>query len=233
MTTRRRLPPEQRRAELLDHTAKILVEQGSDALTIEAVAKAAGVNRALLYYYFDSRDNLLVELFDRTAERFDRALDTGLAGATSANERILAMVDAWVQDLDDRAAIIAAFQGARTESGELERRRAERAAHNASKLADIFAEQHGIEPSDAFIAAAALIGSAQALAVLRRATGMPTERIAAAFALFAVGGLDHLAAVTSDTGPDADTSTRSSDDESTQPDIVIIPEPAGESASST
>jgi hypothetical protein len=60
---------------------------------------------------------------------------------------------------------------------------------------------------------------------------MPTERIAAAFALFAVGGLDHLAAVTSDEGTERRDASRP------EPDIVVIPEPApapaGESASST
>jgi AcrR family transcriptional regulator len=193
VTTRRRLPPEQRRAELLDHTAQVLVEQGSDALTIEAVAKRAGVNRALLYYYFDSRDNLLVELFDRTAERFDAALDAHLALAETPRDRVVAIVEAWVEDLDQRAAIMGALQSARTESGELEMRKLQRVRASADKFADLLGTDHGLECDEAMIAAAALIGASQGLAVLRRFQGIPTERISAVFAGLAVGGLEQVA----------------------------------------
>ena len=56
---------------------------------MDAIASAAGVNKALLYYYFRSKDELyaavLDEFFQRLRTRIGRALDTG----TSPGERIL------------------------------------------------------------------------------------------------------------------------------------------------
>jgi AcrR family transcriptional regulator len=56
---------------------------------MDAIAAAAHVNKALLYYYFRSKDELhaavLDEFFHRLQARIDRALDSG----SNAGERIL------------------------------------------------------------------------------------------------------------------------------------------------
>jgi AcrR family transcriptional regulator len=58
-----------RRTTLLDAAEAILLEDGYASVTSRRVAERAGVNAALVYYYFDSMDGLFVELFRRGAER--------------------------------------------------------------------------------------------------------------------------------------------------------------------
>jgi AcrR family transcriptional regulator len=50
--TARRLPPEQRRAQLALAALAVAAEQGHAALSLDAVAERAGVTRNLLYHYF-------------------------------------------------------------------------------------------------------------------------------------------------------------------------------------
>ncbi|GAA0571045.1 TetR/AcrR family transcriptional regulator [Actinomadura livida] len=69
MATRRRLTGPQRRAQILDVTRRIVVEQGYHAVTFERVAAECGVTRTVLYQQFDTLPELLVALIDREVER--------------------------------------------------------------------------------------------------------------------------------------------------------------------
>ena len=62
---RSRLPPEERRRQLLDAAAEVIGEHGFDHLTMEAITDRAGVSKALGYAYFDRLDDLLHELHTR------------------------------------------------------------------------------------------------------------------------------------------------------------------------
>jgi AcrR family transcriptional regulator len=57
------------RAALLDAAAAIMLEEGYAAVSTRRVATRAGLNNALVYYYFGTMDGLFVELFHRGAER--------------------------------------------------------------------------------------------------------------------------------------------------------------------
>ncbi len=62
------------RTKLLDAAAQVLLEQGAQALTLDAVAKRAGVSKGGLLYHFASKHALTAALVDRTVQQFDRAL---------------------------------------------------------------------------------------------------------------------------------------------------------------
>ena len=59
---------EARDVRLLDAAEALLLEEGYAAVTSRRVAERAGVNPALLYYYFESMDGLFVALFRRGAQ---------------------------------------------------------------------------------------------------------------------------------------------------------------------
>lgn len=63
-----RLPPEVRRRELLDAALDVITEDGFDALSVEAVARRAGVTRPVIYDLFGDLDTLLIALLDREEE---------------------------------------------------------------------------------------------------------------------------------------------------------------------
>lgn len=78
-----RLPPSQRREQLLDSALALLGQCGLHDLSMEAVAKAAGVGKPVLYTVFRSRAELVRALLDRERERalteLAAALPTDLA----------------------------------------------------------------------------------------------------------------------------------------------------------
>jgi AcrR family transcriptional regulator len=58
---------------ILDAAEAVMVEEGYAAVTSRRIATIAGVNSALVYYYFDTMDGLFIALFRRGADRsFDR-----------------------------------------------------------------------------------------------------------------------------------------------------------------
>ncbi|WP_280252363.1 TetR/AcrR family transcriptional regulator [Nocardia abscessus] len=57
------------RVALLDAAEQIMLEEGYAAVSSRRLAARAGVNPGLVYYYYDTMDNLFVELFRRGAER--------------------------------------------------------------------------------------------------------------------------------------------------------------------
>jgi AcrR family transcriptional regulator len=56
---------ENNRERILKAAEKIFAEKGYDASRIDEIAANAGVNKALIYYYFQSKYSLLEELFRR------------------------------------------------------------------------------------------------------------------------------------------------------------------------
>ncbi len=70
-----RVPRAVRREQLLDVTLALIAEEGFDALSMEAVARRAGVNRVVVYRSFPNLQLLLVALLRREDRRTRAALD--------------------------------------------------------------------------------------------------------------------------------------------------------------
>lgn len=54
------------RDEILDAAAALFVERGFAATTTRAIAERIGIRQASLYYHFPGKDDILVELLERT-----------------------------------------------------------------------------------------------------------------------------------------------------------------------
>lgn len=80
-----RLPPEQRRAQLLDAAFAVLSRMELHELSMEAVAQEAGVGKPVLYTVFKTRADLVAALLERERERgleqVAATLPTDLMGA--------------------------------------------------------------------------------------------------------------------------------------------------------
>lgn len=64
-----RLPAAQRREQLLDAALDIALARGFHAVTVDAVARACGVTRPVVYGLFEDRSALLTALADRAEAR--------------------------------------------------------------------------------------------------------------------------------------------------------------------
>src|SRR5205085_5607173 len=76
-----RVPRAVRREQLLDVTLALVAEEGFDALSMEAVARRAGVNRVVVYRSFANLQLLLVSLLRREDRRTKTTLDEVLPAA--------------------------------------------------------------------------------------------------------------------------------------------------------
>jgi TetR/AcrR family transcriptional regulator, fatty acid biosynthesis regulator len=66
----RRLSPEARRAHILDVAARLIVEEGVSAVSMERLGREAGISKALCYAYFENRTELLSQLLVREYPAF-------------------------------------------------------------------------------------------------------------------------------------------------------------------
>lgn len=62
MTKRIRLDPAARRAQLIDLGVEMLATRRLDELSVELIAKAAGISRGLLFHYFPSKQDFHLEV---------------------------------------------------------------------------------------------------------------------------------------------------------------------------
>src|SRR5438093_2606535 len=74
-----------------------VAERGAAGSTFDHVARAAGVSRGLLHYYFGSKERLLVEVVRRHSEHRLELLDEQLGGARTASD----FIDLLVFSLED------------------------------------------------------------------------------------------------------------------------------------
>ncbi|MFB3915120.1 MAG: TetR/AcrR family transcriptional regulator [Terriglobales bacterium] len=86
--------PEQTRAAILAAAAHEFAQEGVDGARTEHIASAAGVNKALLYYYFQDKESLYGAVLDHVFSGLRERLEVILAAPTSAREKILAYAGA-------------------------------------------------------------------------------------------------------------------------------------------
>ena len=60
-----RLPPGQRREQLIDAALEVILERGYARVSIEAIARAAGITRPVVYDHFPDIDRLLHAVIER------------------------------------------------------------------------------------------------------------------------------------------------------------------------
>ena len=83
---------EQRRAQLLDATKAIVAERGFHAVSIEAVAREAGITRPIVYGHFGDLAGLLEALIEREAERASDQLDRVLLKSIEPGDPVEQMI---------------------------------------------------------------------------------------------------------------------------------------------
>jgi AcrR family transcriptional regulator len=64
-----RLPPEERREQLLDATLGLIAQEGYESVSMEGIARRAGVTKPVVYDLFGSLVHLLEALLEREEER--------------------------------------------------------------------------------------------------------------------------------------------------------------------
>lgn len=89
---RRRLSAAERRDQILDATGGLVGADGFSGLSIEAIARAAGITRPIVYGHFGDLEGVVEALLDRELERATEQLATFVVTDLSddPNEQLLA-----------------------------------------------------------------------------------------------------------------------------------------------
>jgi AcrR family transcriptional regulator len=91
---RRRLKAEERRDQMLDAANELFAERGYEAVSVEDIARAAGVQRGLVHHYFGGRKEVYLALLERLAAGREEQLRPPVG--RSARARVGDSVSRWL-----------------------------------------------------------------------------------------------------------------------------------------
>lgn len=87
VTKQQRLPAAERRVALLDVAEKLFVERGFSSVTIEDIARDAGITRPIVYRHFTALDGVYLACVERARDDYAGELVQAIADAHDAHPR--------------------------------------------------------------------------------------------------------------------------------------------------
>jgi AcrR family transcriptional regulator len=112
-TRRRRMPAAQRREVILAAAEETFARSGYHGTSLDDVAHAAGVSKALIYEHFQSKRELHGSLLDAHADEIFHRLETAAERGGSGEQRLRDGIDAFLRYVEDhREAWRALFRDA-------------------------------------------------------------------------------------------------------------------------
>jgi AcrR family transcriptional regulator len=187
--------PLSRRDSLLDAAAAMVAAGDVGGVTMESVAAAGGVSRALVYKHFANRHELLAALYERESRLLHEELTKAVSAAEGLEHKFRALIEGALAAQSSRGATFAALSdqaGRRHSQRTLQRRRDNMTVRYFATLA---VAELGMDEHDATIGVRLVLG---AIAVVlqqwrhRRTTEHAVE-LADAYVAVAMGGLRTLA----------------------------------------
>jgi AcrR family transcriptional regulator len=108
---RSRLQVDERRAQLLELGARLFSEHSYDGLSVDDIAKAAGISKGLLYHYFPSKRDFYVETIRAAAHQLLEETESASEAdpASSPLERARQGVGAYLDYAERHASAFAAL----------------------------------------------------------------------------------------------------------------------------
>jgi AcrR family transcriptional regulator len=163
---RRRMPAALRREALLAAAEEVFARSGYHGASLDDIAQAAGVSKALIYEHFTSKRELHASLVTAHVEEIFRRLEANAQTGTTGEERLRGGIDAFLSFVEEhREAWRALFRDAADpEVGDfMERVQAQGTAVIAA-LISADPETPGDHPQAIEMHAAMLSGGVQSLA---------------------------------------------------------------------
>jgi AcrR family transcriptional regulator len=102
-STKRRMRGPERKAQLLEVARKVFGAKGFHGVSMEDVAREAGVTKPILYDHFSSKEALYLALLDADSLELEERIRTALAAPTGNRERIRASFEAYFEFVDEHA----------------------------------------------------------------------------------------------------------------------------------
>ncbi|WP_310964846.1 TetR/AcrR family transcriptional regulator [Nocardioides terrisoli] len=192
----KRMPLEERREQLLDAAIRLIARDGYDAVSVDAIAREAGVTRPVVYAAYGGLGTLLHTLLDRSQQRALAQLDEVLSTGTDLADPEALLVDvvrgliAMVQrDPDLWRPILAAPSGTPREVRERVEADRERIRARIAQLVDLGTAVWGGPVVDSEVVSHLLLATAEHFGriLLDEPQRFEPERIIEAVRLLVVG----------------------------------------------
>ncbi|MFP4287866.1 MAG: TetR/AcrR family transcriptional regulator [Bacteroidota bacterium] len=95
--------------KIFDAATKLFIEKGVDRTSVRDIASKAGINLALMNYYFRSKENLFDSIFTKLVEENTRDLMAILNADMPLEEKITKYVDAYIDMLIENPLLVSFF----------------------------------------------------------------------------------------------------------------------------
>jgi TetR/AcrR family transcriptional repressor of bet genes len=95
--------PTTTREQIIAAASHVLSEQGYDATTLKAIARAAGLAPGLVHYHFGGKDQLLVEVLQQASQRYTESMAPLRAASPGAVSAAAAMAEPQRRSVEEPA----------------------------------------------------------------------------------------------------------------------------------
>ncbi len=175
---KRRMRGPERRAQLLGVARRVFGKAGFHGVSMDEVAKEAGVTKPILYDHFNSKEELYIALLDADASSLQDRVRAALSAPTGNRERIRQSFQAYFDFVDEHAGGFRLFMQETMGGEEMFRSRVQEVRDRiVREVGDLIVrESRGkIERRDADTVSLALVGMVETVAQ-RDPGGPKTER---------------------------------------------------------
>lgn len=86
-----------RRQQIIDTARQTLIETGISGLILREVAEQIGITHGNLQYYFATKDDLVVAVFDQELQRYTESMHEAAMHSSTRHGRISAIIDSAVE----------------------------------------------------------------------------------------------------------------------------------------
>ncbi len=93
------------REKILQAALEAFAEKGFDGVSVDEIARRAGVKKALIYYYFPSKEELFKEVWERSMDELEEHLFKEIEGEKSYMSKIKRLLRAYVDFVTNRKVI--------------------------------------------------------------------------------------------------------------------------------
>ncbi len=92
--------------KIFDAATELFLEKGVDRTSVREIANKAGINLALMNYYFRSKENLFDAIFTMLVQKNTRKLGRILDSEMGLEEKIRAYVEAYIDMLSENPLLV-------------------------------------------------------------------------------------------------------------------------------
>jgi AcrR family transcriptional regulator len=90
---------EERKDQIIDAASEVFTEKGFQKARMDDIAEKSGLSKGALYWYFKSKDDIVIGIFDRIFSREAKDLETLVSSADTASDRLLQYTERVTQDV--------------------------------------------------------------------------------------------------------------------------------------